>query len=230
MKLVKVGSQLPVNNLDFETVEKQQNKRKHGSLLPNSIRCIIVGPSNCGKTNLMLSLITNPNGLCFENIYLYSKSLLQPKYEFLRKVLEKIPFIGYFAYNENADIIDPSAAKQNSVFIFDDVACDKQDKMRAYFSMGRHNGVDCFYLCQSYSRIPKQLIRDNANLIMVYQQDDLNLRHIYEDHVTTDMTFQKFKELCRECWKDKYGFVVINKDNAIPEGRYCKAFDYYIYP
>lgn len=96
--------------------------------------------------------------------------------------------------------------------------------------MGRHKNVDCFYLCQSYSRIPKQLIRDNANLIMVFKEDDLNLRHVYDDHVNTDMTFQKFKEVCGECWKDKYGFLVINKDNAIAEGRYCKAFDYYIYP
>lgn len=178
----------------------------------------------------MLSLITDKNGLYFENIYLYSKSLFQPKYEFLRRVLEKLTFIGYFAYNNNSDIIDPSLAKENSIFIFDDINTESQNEVRAYFSMGRHKNVDCFYLCQTYSRIPKQLVRDNANLVIVFKEDELNLRHIYDDHVSTDMTFQKFKELCGECWKDKFGFLVINKDNAIAEGRYCKAFDFYIYP
>ncbi|EZA55673.1 hypothetical protein X777_04182 [Ooceraea biroi] len=36
--------------------------------------------------------------------------------------------------------------------------------MREHFSMGRHSLVDCFYLCQTYARIPKHLLRDNANL------------------------------------------------------------------
>ena len=31
--------------------------------------------------------------------------------------------------------------------IFDDIACEKQDSVRAFFCMGRHKKVDCFYLC-----------------------------------------------------------------------------------
>ena len=44
------------------------------------IRCIICGLSNCGKTNVMISLIDSPHGVCFENVYVYSKFLFQPKY------------------------------------------------------------------------------------------------------------------------------------------------------
>lgn len=227
MKLVRAKKRLPISIFNFE---KRQNKSKHGSILPNTIRCIIAGPSNYGKTNLMINLITDINGLRFKNVYIYSKSLFQPKYEFLGKVLGKLPYIGYFTFSDNTDIMDPSAAKQDSVFIFDDVACDKQDKICAYFSMGRHKNVDCFYLCQSYSRTPKQLVRDNANLIIIFKEDDLNLRHVYDNHVNTDMTFQKFKEICGTCWKYRHGFLVINKDKTICEGRYSKAFDYYIYP
>jgi len=42
--------------------------------------------------------------------------------------------------------------------------------------MGRHKNIDSFYLCQTYS--PKHLIRDNANFIIMFKQDDLNMRHI----------------------------------------------------
>jgi len=48
---------------------------RHNSLLPNTIRALLDGPSNCGKTNVMLSLIESLNGLKFENIYVLSKSL-----------------------------------------------------------------------------------------------------------------------------------------------------------
>jgi len=51
--------------------------------------------------------------------------------------------IDYFTFS-NSDVIPPSEARLNFIFIFDDVACDKQDAVREYFSMGRHTNVDCF--------------------------------------------------------------------------------------
>ena len=75
--------------------------------------------------------------------------------------------------------------------------------------------IDCFYLCQTYARIPKHLIRDNVNSIVLFKQDEMNLKHIYDDHFNTDMSFSKFKELCSACWDNKYGFLVIDKDNEI---------------
>lgn len=228
MRLVKQKQLLPIENLDLVDRENQQSFR-HGPLLPNSIRCIICGPSNCGKTNVMLSLIKDGNGLKFTNIYLYSKSLHQSKYLFLREVLKPIRGMGFYTFNDNDNVLDPEEARKDSIIIFDDVACDKQDKIRAYFSMGRHHCVDCFYLSQTYTRIPKHLIRDNANMLIIFKQDDLNLKHLYNDHVNTDVSFDEFKNICAECWKEKYGFLVINKD-CVRDGRYRKGFDIYIYP
>lgn len=231
MRLIKQQVTLPINNNFDESVAIANNTRKHGPLLPSSIRCIICGPSNCGKTNLLITLITDANGLHFENVYVYSKSLNQPKYQFLKNVFEFVKEIGYYTFSDNESICDPSEAKRNSIFIFDDIICDKQDRIREYFCMGRHNDVDCFYLCQTYSKIPKHLVRDNANLIVIFKQDYLNLQHIYADHVNTDMTFQQFKGICNACWtNDKHGVLVIDKDSDLKNGgRYRKGFDYYMY-
>nr|CAI5858716.1 unnamed protein product [Callosobruchus analis] len=38
----------------------------------------------------MISLITHPNGLRFSNVYLYCKSPYQPKYQYLRNVLQPL--------------------------------------------------------------------------------------------------------------------------------------------
>ena len=83
MDLIEQKDKLDVINVDVQVVKKPS---RHGSLLPDTIRAILVGPSGSGKTNIMYNLITHANGLRFENIYLYSKSLYQPKYEYLRRL------------------------------------------------------------------------------------------------------------------------------------------------
>lgn len=101
----------------------------------------------------MLSLLLDPNGLKYRNIYIYSKSLHQPKYKYLEEVIQKVPEIGFYTFSNNFDVISIEQAKSNSIVIFDDVACDKQDNIRNYFCMGRHSQIDSFYLCHTYTRL-----------------------------------------------------------------------------
>lgn len=228
MKLTEQQHKLTVHNLDKILCKGNDKILRHGKLLPNSIRALVVGPSNCGKTNAMISLLLDPNGLIFSNVYIYSKSLHQPKYLFLCKLISPMKEIGFHTFSNNCDVIEPDEAKSNSVFIFDDIACEKQNNIRSYFCMGRHNDIDSFYLCQTYTRIPKHLIRDNANFLIVFKQDDMNLKHIYNDHVNADMSFEKFRAMCAKCWKEDFGFLVVDKDSAFHNGRYRKGFDTFI--
>lgn len=233
MKFRQQVAKLPIRNFD-ELAERSMGKKKrkaprHGELLPNSVRGVICGPSNCGKTNALLNLLIHPNGLRFSNVYVYSKSLNQPKYQFLKRLLEAVKGVKYFSYDDREQVIKPEDTRPNSLMIFDDVSCEKQDNMRDFFCMGRHRDVDSFYLCQTYAHIPKHLIRDNANFLVLFRQDEMNLRHIYDDHVSTDMSYTQFKDLCSVCWNDgKYGFCVIDRDREINKGRYRKGFDCFV--
>ena len=227
MEFKKQQSTLPVTNFDT-ILPKISVENKHGPLFPNCLRSLFVGSSGSGKTNSLLSIILANNGLRFENIYLYSKSLNQPKYIFLADVLKQLDNINFFTFHEHEHVISPDEIKPYSLMIFDDIQSEKQDHVRAFFSRGRHVLSDSFYLCQTYSKIPKQLIRDNANFLVIFKQDETNLKHIYNDHVNTDMTYNKFKELCLRFWDDKHGFLVINKECDLNCGRYRKAFDTFI--
>ena len=226
MEIIQLGESFNIDNIDELTVDNVKLKEgKHGSLLPNNVRCIVSGPSNCGKTNIVFNLITHPNGLRFNNLYIFSKSLYQPKYQLLEKIISDVPEVNLFKFDANEKIMQPHQAKPYSVFIFDDVSCENQDVIRNYFAMGRHNNIDCIYIGQTYSKIPKQLIRDNANVIIVFKQDEMNLKHIHNDHVGIDMTFENFKIVCAKAWEDKYGFLVINKEQTVKDGRYRLGFD-----
>lgn len=229
MEIITQNDRLDVNNIDSLTPDIFDNETsKHGSLLPNTVRCIVSGPSNCGKTNVVFNLITKPNGLSFNNIYIFSKSLNQPKYLLLEKILSDVPDVKLYKFDASNEIMEPNNADPYSVFIFDDVSCENHDRIRTYFSMGRHNHIDSIYIGQTYSKIPKQLIRDNVNLLIAFKQDDKNLKHIYNDHVGTDMSFEKFREVCGKAWKEKYGFLVIDKERSMDNGRFRIGFDNFV--
>jgi len=107
--------------------------------------------------------------------------------------------ISYFTFSNNNDVVLSNGALPNSIFVFDDVACDQQDAIREYFAMGRHADVNCFYLCQTYARIPKHLIRDNVNLLILLKQDGTNLKYVYIDHVNTDMSYMSYMRISANC-------------------------------
>lgn len=221
---------ITVENGDLHTIgNSKKTFKRHGPLLPDTMRMLIVGPSNCGKTNVMLSLIESPNGVSFENVYIYAKSLHQPKYVYLEKLLKSIKGIGYYPFSEHEEVIDPRAVKPNSIFIFDDVVCEKQDNVSRIMSFGRHMNCCSYILSQSYIQVPRHLVRENVNILVIFKQNERNLKYIFADHISTDITFDQFKKLCGECWAEgKYNFVVIDKDRELNNGRFRKMFDTFV--
>ncbi|KAF4529737.1 hypothetical protein B566_EDAN017889 [Ephemera danica] len=167
MKLERQIHHLNVTNFDDGSAKKA--RKANGPLLPEQIRCIISGPSACGKTQLILNLLTQTNGLKFANIYIYSKTLFQPKYEILTKIMDCLPELGYFRYDKSDEVVPPEKVKRDSVMIFDD-------------------------------------------------QDVLNLKHVYNDHVAPDVSMTQFLDMCNESWKCRYGFFVIDKECTLAEG------------
>ena len=91
-----------------------------------SVRAIFCGSSNCGKTNASLALLIHPNVLRFENVYIYSKSLNQPKYEFLEKILYSVNGVEYYPFNEHDDVKKKSEVKEN-IDDYDDDDGDDDD-------------------------------------------------------------------------------------------------------
>ncbi|KAF0714016.1 tigger transposable element-derived protein 4-like [Aphis craccivora] len=187
--------------------------------VPDTIHAILVGPSGSVKTNIMYNLITYANVLRFENIYLlvYSKTSNQEKYVLLKKIIDDVKGANFFIFT--------SVDKKNSIIIFDDVICGPQSVIREYFSICRHSGASSvFYLEQTYSKIPTQLVRDNSIFLMILKHDDTNLRHIL-NHSSADMDFSEFRKMCHFCLNHSdYGFLVIDKIREMNERRYRCGF------
>ena len=55
------------------------------------------------------------------------------------------------------------------------------------------------------------MIRDNANMIVVFKQDEMNLRHTYNDHLIGDMSFNKFIDIKKDVGKINMDFLSLVK-------------------
>lgn len=131
-------------------------------------------------------------------------------------------------YDNFNDIPDPSElnCKHNSLFIFDDVMLEKnQSKVEDFYTRGRHNNCSSIYISQNYYKLPRQTIRTNANILILFSQSKKDLQHIYEDYISKDMTWYEFKKYTDEVFSKDYNYLVINKEHDIFKGRYLKNFN-----
>lgn len=63
-------------------------------------------------------------------------------------------------------------------------------------------------------------MRNNTNLLIVFKLDDRNLRHTYDKH-----WFEKFKTIFSKAWEYEKGFLLIDKEKDINNGRYRIRFE-----
>ena len=138
-------------------------------------------------------------------------------------------------FSDNVENIpDPSEhdPTRKNLLIFDDVMLGNQNKCEAYYTRGRHNNVDVFYIAQSYFRLPRQTVRENANLFILFKQDNTNLSHIYRDHCSFDaIPFEVFKGFCADVWRGgKHNFVTLDTSRPADGGKYRRNLnDYWVY-
>ena len=95
------------------------SKRFNHSLLPKSIRGLIIGKSGCGKTTLLLNFLLRPGWLDYNNLSVFGKSLFQPEYRIIKKAFEeKLPkeaIMRIFDFRDEVIKLDisPSAVIEN---------------------------------------------------------------------------------------------------------------------
>ena len=218
----------------------------------HSVRCIITGPSECGKsvflTNIILNIINE-----YDKIYIYSPSLHQDLYQKLIKcfsnyipihiipnilneedidevievIVNKKDFQKSDTEIETFDNIEelkfPQEYEKNSIIILDDLN-EKEinnDRIQAMFKQGRHNNLSFFIISQDYYELPKKTIRANGNIFHLFKTNNyLDVRNIYQDKASMDMTLDEFKSLISICWNEKYQPLTIDMTKDIYTGRY----------
>ena len=143
-------------------------------------RTLIVGPSFCGKTHLLLNKLQlirldNPE----QKICIITRSPEQ----YNKSEIEDV--------SVDEDLEDKSFQDfQNCCVVFDDMLDSNQKLIDPFFTRGRHNDLNVYYLSQSYFDLPKRTIRNNSNIIILFQQTLKDVEHIYRDIAGFDMSYE----------------------------------------
>ena len=142
---------------------------------PDNFRCIISGPSECGKTFILKKLILA--SIYFNKLYIIGPT--GDQYIGLERINPKaiIEFI-----KDIKDLPSPDKLRKDlkKLMIFDDVRA-KKPVINKYFCRGRHKNFNMIYLNQNLFSLDRQSVRENCNLFIFFEQREKVLASIYQD-------------------------------------------------
>ena len=182
-------------------------KQGHPCMPADVFRMLICGPSNSGKTNILLHMLYEL--LEFDKIFLFSKNLHQNKYQsLLQDFDEKInPQVGYEVIEAHGDEIIPLEelpVDNQKIVIFDDLVCEKnQNDIINYFINGRHKNCCVIYLSQTFYKVPKD-IRINCSHLCIFRSDPKENKRIANE-IGVD------HEVLDRATDEKYSFLYYDK-------------------
>ena len=134
-------------------------------------RYLIIGFSNCGKAYLMNHILRQK----LEPIFIITKSLNQ--YSNIKA--------------QTSDEIQTIEKYENSIVVFDNMLPSKQEsKIDLFFTRGRHQNIDIYYISESYFHLPKFTIRFNSNIIFLFKQTLRFIILLFHDIAGLDMNLE----------------------------------------
>ena len=183
-----------------------KNKRKNKDNNTNvstyeNHRHVIIGPSNVGKTFYMLKVLEKIDNQRPINIITRSPN----------------QYPNYRTSNE----IKPINKYKGSVVIFDDMLGAKNcSQIDEFFTRGRHEDLDVYYISQSSFGLPRQSIRNNSDRLILFKQTLRDVQSMYYDIGAYDMNYDEFKQMCHKTWDEKYNYLCIDITKNKNEGKY----------
>jgi len=133
-----------------------------------------------------------------------------------------------YYFEDSESIPDPQDVdkKEKNLFIFDDIMTDKnQSKAEDFYTRGRHNNTSSIYISQNYFKLPRQTIRANVNVLILFSLPKRDLNHIYSEFISNDMEWVEFLNFSDSVWKEQHSYIIINKDLSPSEGKYQANFN-----
>ena len=107
----------------------------------------------------------------------------------------------------------PQEYDHGGIIILDDINEKEMNdpRIQAMFKRSRHNNLSIFIISQDYYELPKRTIRANGNIYHIFKPNNfLDVRNIYQDKASMDMTLDEFKYLTSTCWNKNYQPLTID--------------------
>ena len=126
-------------------------------------------------------------------------------------------------YESIEDIKFPQEYDDRGIIILDDLNEKEMNdpRVQAMFKRSRHNNLSILIISQDYYELPKKTIRAYGNIYHISKPNNfLDVRNIYQDKASMDMTLDEFKDLTSTCWNKSHQPLTIDMTKDRYQGRY----------
>ena len=164
-------------------------------------RHVIIGPSNVGKTYYMFKVLEKIGDK--RPIHIITRSPNQ-----------------YPNYKTSTEI-KPINKYKGSIVIFEDMLGAKNSsQIDEFFTRGRHEDLDVYYISQSYFGLPRQSIRNNSDRLILFKRTLRDVQSMYYVIGAYDMNYDEFKLMCHKAWDERFNYLCIDMTENKNEGKY----------
>ena len=162
---------------------------------------VVSGPGNVGKTSYtfrMLERIGNQ----------------RPTHIITRSPNQ---YLSYKTSNE----IEPMKKYKGSIVIFKDILGARNSSQTGqFFTRGRHENSDVYYISQSCFDLPRRSTRSNSDRLILFKQTLRDLQRMYFDIGAYEMKNDEFKKMCRRDCSERFNYVYIEMTEKKKEIKY----------
>ena len=89
-----------------------------------------------------------------------------------------------------------------------------------FFTRGRYEVLDVYYISQSCFALPRQSIRNNSDRLILFKQTLRDVQSMYYDIGAYDMNFDEFNDLCHKARDERYNYLCIDMTKNRDNGKY----------
>ena len=162
---------------------------------------VVIDPRNVGKTYYMLKILEKIGNR--RPIHIITRSPNQyPNYE-------------------TSTEIKPINKYKGSIVIFHDMlGAPNCSQIGEFFTRGKHEDLNVYYISQSYFALPRQSIRKNSDRLRLFKQTLWEVQSMYYDIGAYDMKFDEFRDVCHKAWTERFNYLCIDMAKNRNDGKY----------
>ena len=79
-----------------------------------------------------------------------------------------------------------------------------------FFTRGRHEVLDVYYISQSNFALPRQSINNKSDNLIPFKHTLIDDQSMYYDISAFDMKYDEFKEMCHKTWSERFNYLFID--------------------
>jgi hypothetical protein len=212
---------------------KEKTKTYKNHFIDKNSRILMIGSSGTGKSNALINFIEKTSD-DFHRIIICSFSTTdEPLYNYLKQKIPSVELINNIEDVPEVQEFDDKHKDKQKLIVFDDFINLSKKEMKKIFDYAissRKFGFTSFFMCQSYTAVPK-IISRNCNYIFLFRiNDKYSIKRIIANHgLSAEVQPERIEEYYYYAIHDPLSFLLIDLKTNDEKMRFRKGFTEFLF-